>query len=74
MTIYFLRDKLTGDYYVRRGEWTKSPVGAAVWTTPGGPQSAKGAITRKNQRYPRCIKHREPEVVTIKCPEPKDPE
>jgi hypothetical protein len=48
--IFMLQDKSTGDWYVRGGGWSTSIKGAAVWTTIGGPISAKGAINSSDKR------------------------
>lgn len=73
MTIYMIRDKMTGQFFKRGGEWRNKPDGASVWSTPGGPNGAKGAITRRNRigvNRPG-YKFREAEVITIECPDPK---
>jgi hypothetical protein len=74
MNVYMLRDKVTGYWYVRRGAWQAEPEGAAIWTTIGGPRSAKGAITLKQhtRNYPGQTRTvREPEIVvlTVNTPE-----
>jgi hypothetical protein len=42
MNVYMLQNTDTGLYYKRRGGWVSQDKGA-IWTTRGGPNSAKGS-------------------------------
>lgn len=52
MRFYMLRNKATGLYYKRSSDWCNCWVPqeeASVWTTPRGPQAAKGNLARREQ-------------------------
>jgi hypothetical protein len=66
LSIYFLRDKTTGDWYARSNRWCKNPEGAAVWTNIAGPNAARGSITQRNRQLSsRSRPIREPEIKVI---------
>ena len=49
MKIYMLRNKANSLYYKRSNDWRNCWVpqeDASVWTSPQGPQAAKGKLTR----------------------------
>jgi hypothetical protein len=76
MDVYMLRDKITGYWYVRGVKWQAKMEGAAIWTTIGGPNSARGAITRKQHSYISKAGTisivRVPEIVVLTTPEKSD--